>query len=150
MSSKNQQQYKQDFYAWAIHSAQLIRARKFSEVDIEHLAEEIESMGKSEKRELINRFAILIAHLLKWEFQPGRRSNSWKYTIKEQRLQLLELLEESPSLKSDLKTKIKTIYEHARTIALRDTGLDEKTLPTICPFSIEKSLDLEFLPNKKE
>jgi hypothetical protein len=147
MAPKPQQQYEQDFYAWTIHSAKLIRAGKFSEIDIEHLAEEIESMGKSEKRELINRFAVLIAHLLKWQFQPGRRSNSWKYTIKEQRLQLIELLEESPSLKHDLEAKVKPIYEHARTIALRDTGLDENSLPTTCPFSIEKSLALNFLPN---
>jgi hypothetical protein len=148
MVSKSHQQYEQDFYAWAIHSAQLIRAGKFSEIDIEHLAEEIESIGKSEKRELINRFAALIAHLLKWQFQPGRCSNSRKYTIKEQRLQLIELLEESPSLKHDLALKVKSIYEHARTIALRDTGLDENNLPAICPFSISQILDLEFLPNK--
>lgn len=148
MVAKPRHQYEQDFYAWTIQSAKLIRAGKFSEIDIEHLAEEVESMGKSEKRELINRFAVLIAHLLKWEFQPGRRSNSCKYTIKEQRLQLLELLEESPSLKYDLDEKIKPIYEHARTIALRDTDLDEKSLPALCPFTIEQSIDLDFLPNK--
>lgn len=145
----NRPQYEQDFYAWSLHSARLIRAGKLSEIDTEHLAEEIESMGKSEKREFMNRFAILIAHLLKWQFQPGRRSNSWKYTIKEQRLQLLELLEESPSLKHDLPAKIKSIYEHARTIALRDTGLDENNLPPSCPFSIDESLTMDFLPKNK-
>ncbi|MES2142249.1 MAG: DUF29 domain-containing protein [Pseudomonadota bacterium] len=87
---------------------------------------------------------------MKWQFQPGRHSNSWKYTIKEQRLQLLEFLEESPSLKHDLETKVKSIYEHARTIALRDTGLDETSLPANCPFSVEQTLDLMFLPNKNE
>lgn len=146
MSSKTHYQYDQDFYAWTIDSAKLIRAGKFSEIDIEHLAEEIESMGKSEKRELIHRLAVLIAHLLKWQFQPGRRSNSWKYTIKEQRLRLLDLLEESPSLKNDLKIKLKSIYEQALAISLRDTGLDEKNLPTACPFSIKQTLDLNFLP----
>lgn len=91
--------YEQDFYAWANRNAQLIRAGKLSEIDVENIAEELEGMGRSEKRAFINRLAILLAHLLKWHFQPALRSRSWQYTIRAQRDQLYDLLEDSPSLK---------------------------------------------------
>ena len=146
MATKNQKKYDKDFYAWAIHNAKLLRAGKLSEIDIENIAEEIESMGKSEKRELTNRLAILIAHLLKWQFQPTRRGNSWKYTIKEQRLQLIDLLDESPSLKIILEERIKHAYEQATVIAARETGLIENTFPKKCPFSLKQALNQKFFP----
>lgn len=93
-----QQEYDKDFYAWILRNVALIRAGRLSEIDREHVAEELESMGKSEKRELINRLALLMMHLLKWEFQPERRGNSWRASIYHQRLKLKKLLEESPSL----------------------------------------------------
>lgn len=113
MAKNIHKEYEKDFYAWAIHNAQLLREGKLSEVDIENIAEEIEDMGKSEKRELINRLAVLIAHLLKWKFQSSRRSNSWKYPVKEQRLRLNRLMKESPSLKNELEKRIHEAYEDA-------------------------------------
>lgn len=148
MAIKNHQSYDKDFYAWALHNAELIRQRKFSEVDIEHVAEEIESMGKSEKRELINRLAVLIAHLLKWKFQSAKRGNSSRYTIKEQRIQLDDLLGESPSLKNTLEEKMNHAYEHAVVIAVRETGLDETSFSKKCPFSLEQCLSQNFFPEK--
>src|SRR3990167_11263714 len=124
MAAKRGQEYNKDFYSWAIHNAQLLREGKLSEVDIEHIAEEIESMGKSERRELINRLAILMAHLLKWQFQPERRSNSWKYTIEEQRDEVLELIEESPSLKHEIKEKLDRAYKKAILWAATEMGVN--------------------------
>lgn len=147
MTSKNLS-YNKDFYAWAINNARLLRAGKLSEIDIENIAEEIESMGKSEKRELINRLAVLLAHLLKWKFQSTRRSNSWKYTIKEQRLRLNRLLAESPSLKKELEKKLNESYQDACYIALSETGLDEAIFPKKCPFSLRQALEQDFFPKK--
>src|SRR3990167_11493397 len=133
MAAKRGQEYNKDFYSWAIHNAQLLREGKLSEVDIAHVAEEIESMGKSERRELINRLAILMAHLLKWQYQPGNRGNSWKYTIKEQRSCLSRLIEESPSLKHELEKRLGEAYEDACYIALSETGLNEDAFPKTSP-----------------
>lgn len=102
--------YEKDFYAWAIQHAELIRQRKFSEIDVEHVAEEIESMGRRDKRTLMNRLSVLIVHLLKWKFQPVKRGNPWRLAIKEQRIKLMRLLEESPSLRHELALKIHETY----------------------------------------
>src|SRR3990167_3695334 len=120
MIANIKKEYEQDFYASITHNVKLLREGNLSEIDVEHIAEEIESMGKSEKRELINRLAVLIAHLLKWKFQSMRRSNSWKYTIKEQRLRLMRLIKDSPSLKYELEKNIDESYEDACYIALSE------------------------------
>jgi hypothetical protein len=146
MTKSIQQEYEKDFYAWSIHNAKLLREGKLSEIDIENIAEEIESMGKSEKRELISRLAVLLAHLLKWEFQSERRGNSWTYTIKEQRLRLQDLLNDSPSLKKSLKENLDHAYEHALIIAVGETDLSERSFPKKCPFSLQQALDKDFLP----
>src|SRR5579863_5543074 len=92
--------YEQDVVAWANEQAALLRAGKLTSVDIEHIAEEIEDVGKSEQRELASRTAVLLAHLLKWQFQPGRRSKSWQYTIRTQRKEVAYVLTEAPSLRA--------------------------------------------------
>ena len=91
MPKSIKREYEEDFYAWTTHNVKLLREGKLSEIDVEHIAEEIESMGKSEKRELLSRLAVLMAHLLKWKFQPARRSKSWALTIKNQRIELDDL-----------------------------------------------------------
>ena len=139
-------QYNKDFYAWALHSAKLLRQGKFKEVDVEYMAEELESMGNRDKRELLSELAILIAHLLKWRYQSDRQSNSWKATIKEQRIQVSDLLEESPSLKHELFEKLDHAYEKAVLIAVRETGFPEKVFPGNCPFTLEQCFDREFFP----
>jgi len=146
MSSRLQQKYSQDFYAWALNTAELLRQGKFSDVDIEHVAEEIESMGRSDKRELLNRLAILLAHLLKWQFQPERRGNSWKYTIKTQRFDITELLSESPSLNRELEKQLNHAYEKALLIAINETGLSQNTFPKKSPFTLNQCLDKQFFP----
>ncbi len=146
MTKKTQKEYEKDFYAWTIHNAKLLREGKLSEIDIEHIAEEIESMGKSEKRELINRLAILIAHLLKWQLQAERRSNSWKYTIEEQRDEVLELIEDSPSLKHEMKEKLNRAYRKAILWAATEMGVNKSIFKKECPFTLEKVLNKKFYP----
>ena len=98
--------YDQDFATWTSETARLLRARRFDEIDIEHVAEEIEDMGKSEKRELLSRLSVLVLHLLKWKFQREKRSSSWKATILTQRTELGRLLEDSPSLMRTLGASV--------------------------------------------
>ncbi|MBI1923260.1 DUF29 domain-containing protein [Candidatus Poribacteria bacterium] len=138
--------YETDFYAWLMYNAELIRKGKFSEVDTENVAEELESMGKSEKRELINRLAVLLAHLLKWDFQPPKRTRSWKNTIIMQRIDIHELLKDSPSLRYEIEEKIEIAYEKAKLSAEDETGIDKKHFPESCPLSFEQILDDNFFP----
>lgn len=147
MSARIQHEYDQDFYTWTVYNAELIRQGRLSEVDLENVAEEIESMGKSEKRELINRLAILMTHLLKWKFQANKRSQSWKYTIKAQRMEILRLLKQSPSLKYQVEASVSDAYEQSIVNAAGETSLDENVFPKACPFSLEQCLDHSFFPD---
>lgn len=138
--------YDQDFYAWLLMSAQLLRERRFPELDVENLAEELEGMARSDRRQLVNRFAVLLAHLLKWQFEPERRSKSWKGTIKEQRKRIELLLKDSPSLKYDIDDKIHDAYELAIIMASNETGLNEQIFPQTCEYSFKEILDNKFFP----
>ena len=146
MVAKVKNEYERDFYAWALHNAELIRKGRLSEVDLEHVAEEIESMGKSDKNKLTNRLAVLIAHLLKWQFQPNLRGRSWLLTIKEQRVRINQLLRQSPSLKYQLGTTLQDAYERALIIAAKESGLEESIFSTDCQFHFEQCLDHDFFP----
>ena len=142
----NQRLYDRDFYAWANEQAGLLRAGRLSEADIEHIAEEIESLGKSEKRELVSRLTVLLAHMLKWRFQPVLRGKSWDLTLEEQRNQLTDHLTDNPSLKSSLGETIVTAYRNAILRASRETGLDRGEFPAACPWSFEQISDPNFYP----
>ncbi|MEE3719369.1 DUF29 domain-containing protein [Tumidithrix elongata RA019] len=136
--------YEQDFYAWTQDQAELLRLGKWQALDIENLAEEIESLGKQQKQELRNRLGILIGHFLKWEFQSELRSKSWKATIREQRKQVQLNLKDNPSLKSYLEEAIGEAYELALALVVRETPLDYKDLPSECPYAIAQILDPQF------
>ncbi|HEX3994029.1 MAG TPA: DUF29 domain-containing protein, partial [Acetobacteraceae bacterium] len=129
MSTKNATLYDTDFYAWTAEQAALLRAGRLSEADVENIAEEIESMGRSERRELVSRLSVLLLHLLKWRYQPGFRGNSWRLSIEEQRLQLLDHLNENPSLKSQLDNLMRSAYRSGRLQAEKETGLERATFP---------------------
>ena len=105
-------------------------------------------MGKSEKRALLSRFTVLLAHLLKWQFQPAKRSRSWKNTILTQRIDIHELLEESPSLQHDLAEKLGTAYEKAKLSAEIETGIEARHFPVACPFTLGQLLDNDFFPEE--
>jgi len=138
--------YEQDFYAWAKRNSELLRAGRFSEVDVDNLVEELESMGRSEKRALVARMAVLMAHLLKWRYQPALRSNSWKYTIKAQRRKVGKILEDSPSLKHQMKALFSEAYEDAILLTAKDTGLTEEDFPSQCPYTLDRVMDDTFWP----
>jgi hypothetical protein len=142
----NRQLYDQDFYAWANEQAGLLRAGRLSEADIEHIAEEIESMGRSEKRELVNRLAVALLHLLKGQYQPALRGTSWRLTLEEQRNQLEDHLADNPSLKSVVEETVAGAYRNAILGAARETGLDRGTFPTMCPWSSQQIMDPNFYP----
>jgi len=138
--------YEKDVVAWANEQAALLRAGKFSELDIEHIAEEIEDVGKSEQRELASRMAVLLTHLLKWQYQPDRRGSSWRRTIKEQRRAIMEHVEETPSLKGSLLDEhwIRKTWSDAVTKAIEETNL--VVFPEACPWTMEQAMNPEFLP----
>lgn len=138
--------YEEDFYGWAMKNASLLKQGKFNEADMENIIEEMESMGRSEKSQLINRFSILIAHLLKWQFQPDFRGRSWHGTIKEQRKRAKILLKENPSLKNKLTEAFIDSYEIAVDQIERETPIDLKLLPSECPYTIEQCLEDTFYP----
>lgn len=138
--------YNTDFNLWIEQTIKQLKSGDFNEIDIDNLIEEIESMGRSEKREVKSCFAVLIMHLLKWKYQPSKRSNSWLTTIRKQRLQLSLLLEDSPSLKPLLEQEYEKWYYYAKKEAAKETKLSLGTFPESSPFTIEKVLDSDFLP----
>ena len=138
--------YESDFYAWAMEQAALLRARRFDAADIDNIAEEIESMGRGEKRELVNRLAILLLHLLKWQFQSGFGSPSWNASIREQRLRLREHPDDNPSLKGLLDEAMNRAYRLAAIAAARETGLAESAFPKSAPYRFEQAADDAFWP----
>ncbi len=141
-------QYENDFYAWTNTQAALLRAGNFVQADIKHIVEEIESMGKSELRELESRLALLFMHLLKWRYQPERRGRSWELTIKEQRRKLRRHLDQNPSLKARLPQAIEDAYGDAILEAAIETDLPETRFPRACPFSFEQALGDVYWPDE--
>ncbi|SJM93351.1 DUF29 domain-containing protein [Crenothrix polyspora] len=138
--------YEADIVAWANEQAQFVRAGRFELLDLEHIAEEIEDVGKSEQRELASRMAVLIAHLLKWQFQPERQGSSWQVTIRHQRKAIQLHLKQVPSLKPKLNDAewCEIIWGDAVYQAGKETGLDD--FPETCPWSIDDILSSEWLP----
>lgn len=142
----NARLYDDDFYAWANEQAALLRAGKLAEADIEHIAQEIESMGKTEKRELVSGLTVLMLHLLKWRFQPERRGRSWRLGVEGQRIDVDAHMADNPSLKSALGEAIDLAYRRARIEAERETGLDRSAFPPECPWTFDEMMGEEFWP----
>ena len=132
--------YAQDFFGWTQDQADALRRRSVNEIDWDNLLEEIEGLGASARNELRNRLAVLFAHLLKWRFQPTRRSRSWVLTVREQRQQVRRLMKESPSLKSVLDEVAEQAYESALNMAADQTGLPDKAFPREMPFNFEEGM----------
>ncbi len=128
--------------------ARLIRAGQFDQLDLKHIAEEIEDVGKSEQREMASRMAVLLAHLLKWMFQPEKRSTSWTLTIREQRRLLVRRIQNTPSLAPMLKDPewIDEIWIDAKALAMKETGLEFDRFPELCPWDLAQVLGADWLP----
>ncbi len=138
--------YDEDFYLWTQEMAVALRQGDFSALDRENLAEEIENLGKSDRRALKSRLEILLMHLLKWQFQPNRRSGSWQGTIIEQRLRIQDILTDSPSLKNYLISILPGATHNAILLAAAETTLPLDLFPKDCPYSIKQILDIDYLP----
>ncbi len=140
--------YDTDFYSWTQEQAKLLRHQQWNQLDLPNLIEEIESLGKQQRAELRNRLKVLIGHLLKWEYQTVRRSRSWLMTIRVQRRDLQELLEENPSLKPYLEEALQKIYESGRDLAVGETNLPLKTFPENCPYTLDEIFRDGFYPGE--
>jgi hypothetical protein len=143
--------YETDFYAWSEEQARAIREGRFEDLDIENVAEEIEDLGKRERRELQNRLEVILSHLLKWVYLPRKRTSSWRNTIREQRRRLADHLDENRSLKPELEKVSAKAYGYAMFTAGDEMGLDERAwqrkFPAKCPWSAGQILDESFLPD---
>jgi hypothetical protein len=138
--------YDSDFNAWIQQNILLLKESRLNEIDTAHLIEELEDMGKSDKRELKNRLEVLIMHLLKWQYQ-AERSTSWKSTIKEQRRKLNRLLKDAPSLKKNIHEAVSDVYAGAVAWASEETSLSEDIFSAQCPYTQDQLLDESFYPD---
>ena len=138
--------YKRDLFEWSCRAAETLRGSQPEQADTDHLAEEIEDMGKRDLKELNSRVQVLVAHLLKWQLQTAKRSRSWSSTIVTQRIEIEADLKQSPSLKRKVRSGLPDNYEKAVRRATAETGLASDLFPAECPFTVEQILDPEFLP----
>jgi hypothetical protein len=143
---RNTVTYDEDFYAWSMEQVELLRSGELSEIDAANIAEELESMGKNNRRELGSRMALLLMHLLKWRYQPNRRSPSWATTVRDQRDEIEAILVDSPSLRPVVRDTLSALYTRAKRKAIGETGLPEATFPADCPFTPDQILAEDFLP----
>lgn len=133
--------YDDDVHAWAQQQVHFLRARAWSRLDIEHLADEIADVGRSERHALTGALDVILLHLLKWDHQPDRRSRSWVTSIRTQRCVVENRLEDSPSLRAQIEGLIARAYHRARIEAAGETGLDEDIFPAECPYAWEAILE---------
>ncbi len=139
--------YETDFYTWTQEQANLLKAGRFSEMDVIHIIEEIESMGRSEKRSLESRLTVLFVHLLKWQYQSERRGKSWTFTINEQRRKIRKLLAENSGLHFELSKLLVEAYEDAVFKASYETGINSAVFPKENPWRFEQVMNADFFPD---
>lgn len=138
--------YSVDFNAWIDQTAQLLREHCWHEIDVVHLIEEVEELGKSERRGISSQLIRLLLHLLKWQYQPQRRSDSWLDSITDARTQIELAIEDSPSLQNYLAQQIEESYERARRQAAKQTNINISVFPEARPYALELVLDEDWLP----
>ncbi len=137
----DKQLYDTDFCLWIDHNVSLLRQGNLQDIDVENIAEELDSMSRSDKRELLSRLTVLIMHLLKWEYQVDKRSKSWTSTIKVQRLGIKKLIKNSPSLKYNIEAVVIEAYDDAKYLFEDETEIDKNTLPITCPYTFEELMN---------
>ncbi|AMO56839.1 hypothetical protein GZ77_02260 [Endozoicomonas montiporae] len=138
--------YEKDFYQWTQQQAALIRKGRLGELDLNNILEEIESMGRSEHRQLGNCLDVLLMHLLKWQYQPDHQSSSWRGSIEEQRVRIRKLIKENPSLKPKVHDTLQEAYALAKIGAYKETGLSQDVFPKHCPWDYDQIMDEAFWP----
>ena len=140
--------YDEDFYLWTQRAAELLRAGRLEQVDLENVAEEIEGLGRSDKREVRSRLKVLLVHLLKCHHSTEEPSRSWLITIRNQRSEIRALIEESPSLKGLVPELIAQAYQDAAELAAYEMNLPREPFPASCPFTEAEILDDSFIPGR--
>lgn len=140
--------YTADFNLWIQQTAQLLQERRWQEIDIEHLIEEIEDLGKSERRGIASQLTRLLLHLLKWQYQPQRRSDSWLDSITDSRTQIELAIKDSPSLKGYTVEQLKQSYQQARSKAAKQTKIPLSVFPEECPYLLQLVLEEDWLPEE--
>jgi hypothetical protein len=138
--------YDTDFYTWTQAQAEALRSKNLSALDLDHLAEEIESLGKRDRRAVESLLEVVALHLLKWIYQPVRRAPGWRTSIRNARHRLAPIVEDSPTLRQVPPERLAVIYRRARRGAADETGLPLTAFPQACPWTVEQLLDDEFLP----
>ncbi len=138
-------EYERDFYSWLTEQARLLREGRLDALDCDNLAEEIEALGRGEFNKLVSALRVVMMHMLKWDHQPVARSRSWLLSIQEQRLEIADVLADNPGLKPRIAEAIARAYRRARLEAAKETGLDEDTFPTTCPYSFDDVTKRSFL-----
>jgi Domain of unknown function DUF29 len=138
--------YDTDFYAWTQAQAAHLRAKEWPALDVDNLAEEIESLGASDRRALRSHLLRLTQHLLKWHYQPQRRGESWRQSIDNARLEIELIVADSRTLRDFLPEALTWAYPRSRKEATKDTGLPPATFPKTCPWALEQVLDEDFWP----
>ena len=136
--------YDRDFYSWSLEQARLVREGRWSAVDRENVAEEIESLGREQFNKLESAIRVLLVHMLKWDHQPARRSRSWAVSIKEHRLRLSYVLSDNPGLRPRVSEAVARAYQRARLTATKETGLEESSFAPNCPYSWDEIVSREF------
>jgi hypothetical protein len=139
--------YERDYYTWALQQARALKEHRLEDLDWENLSDEVESLAKTERRELRTRLKLLIAHLLKWQFQPQRRTRSWSSTVAVQRLEIREHLDENPGLKPSVPEVLAQAYKAARLeVTGRILRRSDPQPPDSCPWTFEQVMDEQFWP----
>lgn len=138
--------YLADFDSWIAQTTQLLREHRWHEIDVTHLIREVEDLGKSERRGIASQLTRLLLHLLKWQYQPQRRSDSWLDSITDARTQIELVIEDSPSLKSYPSEQLEESYQRARRQASQQTSIEISAFPEVCPYSPELILAEDWLP----
>lgn len=136
--------YARDFYSWLMEQARAVREGRWGAVDRVNLAEEIESLGREQFDKLESALRVLLVHFLKWDHQPERRSRSWALSIREQRLEIADVLEDNPGLTPRIPEAIARAYRRARVAAAKETGLETSAFPEPCPYSFEEMTSRAF------
>jgi hypothetical protein len=138
--------YEQDFQLWLEQTIDLLKAKDFDGIDLEHLVDELESMSRRDKREILSRLDVILMHLLKWRYQPGNRCPSWESSIQNNRKEVGRIIEDSPSLREYPLSALGKAYLSARKDAARETQLPLEIFPLDCPFVAQEILNEEFWP----
>lgn len=142
----NPTDYEHDFYTWTFEQARRLREGGLSDIDREHIAEELEDMGRSLKRALGSELERLLAHLLKWRYQPQGCGNSWLASMRDARTKIRKLLQMNPGLKVSLAELYADAYEGAINWAVIETDQDPAVFPAACPWTQEQALDKDYWP----